>query len=405
MAYEKLNLKNGAVLTASHIQHLEEGIVEAGRTDVKDYKRVTYFTIEVECTQPQTSYFTAVDINTAPYANKVYKDNCVLYLPKTYSPEGIPVKLVIFCKQGSSQITNSSNPIENLKIFNYLISLGYAILGVDGMPDDLTAELKLDDTRVVGNYVAVRATNLAYDYVVNNYNIDTNGCFIFGYSQGGHYAQNVVDLTSIPILAVAELSPVCSMRYHQWDLKSSKTIDGVSFARPARLNIARLYGFSPVTNDAELTNLQYNAMNVAGYDPWTRNTIDSYTDFVQSGNLWKLPSGVTLNDIKMKKFTRAPLKIWCAENDTALGCDVMKVYIKAIKNAGQIADIRVYNTGGHSLYSSQSSIGTFTENGSSYPLIPVAYEIAQWFNNFGGYLPTTSVTLGNKPTVYTPDID
>lgn len=107
----------------------------------------------------------------------------------------------------------------------------------------------------------------------------------------------------------------------------------------------------------------------------------------------------------MIKFTRAPLKIWCAENDTALGCDVMKVYIKAIKNAGQIADIRVYSTGGHSVYSSQSAIGTFIENGKTHNLIPIAYEIAQWFNNFGGYLPTTSVTLENKPLIYNPDVN
>lgn len=406
MAYTRLDLKNDTVLTEDHLKHIEDGIVEAGRNSVKEYQRLTYFTIDVECTQPQTTMFGAVSVNTAPYANKVYKDNCVLYLPATYTTSGSPVKLVIYCKQGSSQITGSSNPIEGLKIFNYLISLGYAVLGVDGMPDGLVSELQLDDTRVVGNYVAARATSLAYEYVVNNYNIDSNGCFIFGYSQGGHYAQNVVDLTPIPILAVAEMSPVCSMRYHQWDLKNTRTIGGVSFTRPGRLNIARLFGFPTVTNDTELTNLEYNPMNVAGYDPWTRNVINPYTDFVQQSNgLWKLPDGVDLEDIKMVKFTRAPLKIWCAENDTALGCDVMKVYIKAIKNAGQIADIRVYSTGGHGIHSQQSAIGTFTENGKSHNLIPIAYEIAQWFNNFGGYLPTTTVSLSNKPTTYTPDIN
>lgn len=280
MAYTRLDLKNGVKFTEDHLKHIEDGIVEAGRNSVKEYKRLTYFTIDVECTQPQTSKFGAVSIDTAPYANKVYKDNCVLYLPATYTTSGTPVKLVIYCKQGSSQITGSSNPIEGLKIFNYLISLGYAVLGVDGMPDELVSELQLDDTRVVGNYVAARATNLAYDYVVNNYNIDRNGCFIFGFSQGGHYAQNVVDLTAIPILAVAELSPVCSMRYHQWDLKNTKTIGGVSFTRPARLNIARLFGFQTITNDTELTNLEYNATNVAGYDPWTRNVINPYDGFV-----------------------------------------------------------------------------------------------------------------------------
>ena len=406
MAYERLNLQDGVVLTANHLKHIEEGIVEAGHSDIKEYQRVTYFTIDVECTQPQTTQFSAVSINTAPYAYEVYKDNCVLYLPETYKPEGTPVKLVIFCKQGSSQITGSSNPIEGLKIFNYLISLGYAVLGVDGMPDRLVSKLKLDDTRVVGNYVAARATSLAYDYVIDNYNIDNNGCFIFGYSQGGHYAQNVVDLTPIPILAVAEISPVCSVRYHQWDLKNNRTIDGVTFSRPGRLNIARLFGFPTVTNDTELTNLEYNPMNVAGYDPWTRNVINPYDGFVQqSSGLWKLPDETDLEDINMIKFTRAPLKIWCAENDTALGCDVMKVYIKAIKNAGQIADIRVYSTGGHSIHSSQSTIGTFIENGKTHNLIPIAYEIAQWFNNFGGYLPTTTASLGSKPTIYTPDIN
>lgn len=404
MSYTKLNLKNGDVLTANHVSHLEEGIIEAGRTDVKEYQRVTYFTINVECTQPQTTMFGAVSVNTAPYANKVYADNCVLYLPNTYTTSGVPVKLVIFCKQGSSQITSSSNPIESLKIFNYLISLGYAVLGVDGMPDGLVSELKLDDTRVVGNYVAARATSLAYDYVVNNYNIDKNGCFIFGFSQGGHYAQNVVDLTAIPILAVAELSPVCSMRYHQWDLASNKTIEGVSYSLPARLNIARLFGFPTVTNNTELLALQYNTINVAGYDPWTRNVINPYDKFVQNGSLWTLPSDSGLDDVDMIKFTRAPLKIWCAENDPVLGVDVMKVYIKAIKNAGQIADIKVYSTGGHSIHTAQSSIGTFTENGTSYSLIPLAYEIAQWYNNFGGYLPTTNASLGNKPTIYTPDV-
>jgi predicted esterase len=403
MAYQKLNLKNDTILTEEHLSHIEDGIVNMYRSNTKDYQRKTYFTIDVECTQPNTTIFTSTSLDTNPRANKIYKDNCVLYLPTTYSISGNPVKLVIFCKQGSSQITASSDPIDSINILPYFLYLGYAILGVDGMPDGLTSELKLDDTRVVGNYVAVRATELAYNYVINNYNIDSTGCFIFGYSQGGHYAQNVVDITNIPILAAAQMSPVCSMRYHQWDLKTSKTINGVTFTKPARLNIARLYGFNTVNTDTELTNLQYNKNNVCGFDPWERNVIDPYEDFVQSGNLWYLPEGTTLDDIKMKKYTKAPLKIWCAENDTAISCDVMKVYIKAIKNAGQVADIRVYSTGGHGIHTSQYTIENFTENGTSKPLKPVAFEMAQWFNHFGGYLPKINKTLENPDIIYTPD--
>lgn len=406
MAYERLNLEKGDTLTAENMEHIEDGIVNAGRYLVKDYRRTTYFSLDVECTQPNTTHFEAVGVNTAPYANKVYKDNCVLYLPSTYTTSGEPTKLIIFCKQGGSYITDSSNPIENIKIFNYLIYLGYAILGVDGMPDDLTAELVLNDSRVVGNYVAVRATNLAYEYVINNYNIDRNGCFIFGYSQGGHYAQNVVDLTNIPILAVAEMSPVCSIRYHQWDLTGSSTIGGVKYTKGCRVNVARLYGFPEFTTDAELVAMEYDNMRVCGFDPWTRNVINPYDGFVQKDGsfLWSLPEGTTLDDIIMKKESRAPLKIWCAEDDTSLGVDVMKVYIKAIKNSGQIADIRVYSSGEHHIHNHQSSIDTFVENDVTCDLIPVAYEIAQWYNHFGGYLPTTTASLSNQPVVYTPDI-
>lgn len=405
MSYDTLNLKEGDVLSAEHISHIEDGIINTYRSNTKEYKRKTYFSIDVECTPPNTTKFSAVSVNTEPNSNKVYKDNCVLYLPTSYTVNKEPVKLVIFCKQGSSQITGSSDPIDSVNILPYFLYLGYAILGVDGMPDGLTSELKLDDTRVVGNYVATRATELAYNYVINNYNIDPSGCFIFGYSQGGHYAQNVIDNTGIPILAAAQVSPVCSMRYHQWDLNSRKTVNGVSFLKPARLNVARLYGFPTVTTDDELENLEYNRINVCGFDPWERNVIDPYTDFVQSGNLWKLPEGTSLDDIKMKKYTKAPLKIWCAENDPALGCDVMKVYIKAIKNAGQIADIRVYSTGGHSIQGSQATIENFTENGTSKPLKPIAFEMAQWFNYFGGYLPKINKTLNPANNIYTPDFN
>ena len=405
MSYNTLNLKQGDVLNAEHISHIEEGIINVYRSNTKEYKRKTYFSIDVECTPPNTTKFSAVSVDTEPNSNKVYKDNCVLYLPTSYTVNKEPVKLVIFCKQGSSQITGSSDPIDSVNILPYFLYLGYAILGVDGMPDGLTSELKLDDTRVVGNYVATRATELAYNYVINNYNIDPTGCFIFGYSQGGHYAQNVIDNTGIPILAAAQVSPVCSMRYHQWDLNSRRTVDGVSFLKPARLNVARLYGFPTVSTDDDLEKLEYNRINVCGFDPWERNVIDPYTGFVQSDNLWKLPEGTSLDDIKMKKYTRTPLKIWCAENDAALGCDVTKVYIKASKNAGQIADIRVYSTGGHSIQGTQNTIANFNENGASKPLKPIAFEMAQWFNHFGGYLPKINKTLNPANNIYTPDFN
>ena len=334
----------------------------------KAYQRLTYFTVDVQAEN-----------------GKTYTDNAVLYLPENYTADGEPVKLIIYCKQGSSTITASSNPIESVGFYNYLLDLGYAILGVDGMPDAWRDELGLDETRVVGNPLAVQGTEKAYDYVIENYNIAADGCFISGYSQGGHYAQNVIDLTDIPILAAAEQSPVCSMRYHQWDLAASKTVGGVAFTKAARLNVARIYGFPEVTTNAELLNLAYDSGLVAEYDPWVRNSENVYTDFVQSGNLWYLPDGTSVDDIAMTHTAKCPVKIWCAEDDTAVSADVIKVFVKAIQNAGGTAEISVAESGGHGFFTKQTAVGTFTENGKQYNTLPIAVEIAEWFAQFGGY--------------------
>ena len=334
----------------------------------KPYKRLTYFTVDV------------VDEN-----GKSYKDNAVLYLPANYTPGGEPVKLVIYCKQGSSQITSSSNPIEAVGFYNYLISLGYAVLGVDGVPDAWRDELGLDNTRVVGNPLAVQGTEKAYDYVIENYNIAADGCFISGYSQGGHYAQNVIDLTDIPILAAAEQSPVCSMQYHQWDLNASVTVNNVKYSKAARLNVARIYGFPAFATNAELLNLAYDNTLVEQYDPWVRNSENIYTGFVQKSSLWYLPEGTSVDDITMTHIAKCPVKIWCAEDDTAISADVMKVFVKAIQNAGGTAEISIAPSGGHGFFQKQTAVGSFTENGKTYNTLPIAVEIADWFAQYGGY--------------------
>jgi hypothetical protein len=385
--------ENGNIVLA-----VDEGHIRTKRFNSKEqqngngqlfegYQRQTRFTVDVQTAQPQKTSFGAKDINSNVESN-IVSDYAVLYLPNDYTPTGKPTKLIVFCKQGGTLIDDDEDPIFSINIFNYMLYLGYAILGVDGVPDGLVSSIGLDNERVTGNYVAVQATKTAYDYVIKKYNIDRNGAFVFGYSQGGHYAQNVVDLSGIPVLACAELSPVCSMRYHQWDLAVTRTINGTQFTKSARLNIARMFGFPTVQTNSELLALEYNQDLVQGYDPWTRNVENPYTGFVYGtsvgSTLWGLPSGVSIDDITMKKYLKAPLKIWCADSDTILGADIMKVFIKACKNAGQACDIEVYSSGSHWIYREQDSIGTFVENGITYNLYPLAKSIAVWFNSYGG---------------------
>ena len=380
--------KNGNV-----ILRVYDGNIKTKYFDSKDFVKQSYqrripFAHDVDTHNFLKTNFAAQDIDTYEQAI-LYSDNCVLYLPESYKSTGEPTKLIIFCKQGASTIELGSDTILSTpntgRVFRYMLHLGYAILAADGVPDGWATAIGIGE-RAVGNYVAVQSTIKAFNYVVNNYNIDAESVFIWGYSQGGHYAQNVIDNSDIPFAAAAELSPVCSMRYHQWDLNASVTVGGVTFSKGGRLNIARIFDYPAVTTNSELEALEYDASKTKGYDPWERNVEDMYTGFVQnSSGLWKLPSGTSVDDIVMKKHVRCPVKIWAAENDATLSADVMKVFVKAIKNAGQTADLQLFTTGNHSIPSNQTSIGTFVENGETVDLYPIAKDVALWFYCFGGY--------------------
>lgn len=379
-----------------------------------DYTFETRFTTTCEVAPTQQTKWSSVALSTT-VTSAVYNDNCVLYLPSTYTKSGTPTKLIIFCKQGSSKIgvsssedweqkTKGRSPILALPFMPYLISIGYAILGVDGEPDEWLEAINLGDNigsssaddneadfGAYGNYVAVQSVCRAYDYVIKHFNIDTEGCFIFGYSQGGMLVQNVVDLTPIPILAAAEFSPSCSYHFHQWDNSRSPAdlgnVTGVTYK--ARLIISRMYGFgASVTENSQLVDMTWDTIKdkLIGYDPFTRNVVNPFTQFTDvSGGRYAFSSGVSVSDVDMVKYSRCPLKVWCGSNDTILGVDVMKTYVKAIKNGGGVADIVIFSSGGHSFFSSQSNAGSCVVNGTTYNYKPVALDLATWFRNFGGY--------------------
>ena len=354
--------------------------VNSGSGSKLPYQRRTFWTQKVDCHNPITD-FTVHTINDLDHVN-IYEDKCVLYLPDSYTPDGDPTKVILYCKQGSSEITSSSDQIVDQCAF--FLKLGYAILAVEGIPDGLCSEKNIGK-RTVGNYIHAQSMTKAYETIVENYNIDPKGCYAYGWSQGGHTLQNLLDNTSLPILCAAAQSPVVSMRYHQWDLAVTATHGGVSFTKDARLSVARLFDYPAVSTNAELLALEYDASKTNGWDPFTRNVDNPYTGFVQSGNIYVFPSGTTVNDITMRKRMRCPYKAWIADNDTTLGSDVTKAFVKAIKNSGQVAEVKCYSTGAHSIPAAQTTIATFVEHGVTQNLKPMYLEMAQWFEKYQGY--------------------
>ena len=348
----------------------------------------TFFQVEV--IEPVRGADGAFHIPEDPSAQTKYLDNCVLYLPASYTVDGAPTKLVVYCKHGNSEIQETSDPVltEKEDVTKLMLKQGYAILACNGIPEKWREDLGLC-ARVVGNPIGPQSVEKAYDYVMKNYNLDSDGVFLYGYSQGGHYALNVAEYANIPIKAVAVKSPAVSYQFHQWDVKAP--VKG--FIKSARLNVARIFGFPEFSTNDELETLEFNPEYVKGYDPLTNNTTNPYGDFVYASGVWKLPEGTTLDDITSTTTVKKPIKIWCGTQDTSLGCDVMQVLAKSIRNAGGTADIRVFNNGDHSL-TKLAVIGTTTlsyinSSGETEEykinIRPQDYEILQFMEAYGGY--------------------
>jgi len=390
----------------------------------KPYQRVTYFTVNVDCTLPIDDNFAATAANVYK-SERIYTDNAFLYLPSSYKAQGTPTRLVMFGKQGGSLVTSNSTPLFDtnyLNISHFLLHLGYALLIVDGTPDEWALDMtgrryRKRSGKVVpaldgyqnGAYPCIQSARRAYDYVVENYNIDKTGVFGWGYSQGGWMIMNIAELSGIPFLAVCLKSPLVSLEgmwngTQGWTEVDSGGNTISSHPYRSKYLMTKVYGIADILAqengwtaeeadnklvdnvDGILSGLSYDTYKErwAGYDPLLR-----YADSVISGN------GSDANiDITAKRPNKFPIKIWIAQNDGNVGHNSQCRLIKAMKNAGCVADIHQYTSGGHGLgpdtfrdtegNTFNYCLGTFDDNGTNYWLYPPTYEMAMWFHQHGG---------------------
>ncbi len=366
-------------------------------SNFRPYQRLTRFTVRVDTGRPVDDTYSATGRGTEYMKTlSTDTDNAALYLPTTYDPSGKPTRLVMFGKQGGSFVTPTSDPIfgaNYLNISPFLLSLGYALLIVDGTPDTWAASLITEgndelDSHQNGNYVAVQSARRAYDYVIQNYNIDRSGVFGYGYSQGGWMIMNIAELSGIPFLAVVLKSPVLRLQGH-WESGSEyKTADGQIVLNHHRYRyfMTKVWGIADacgVDDDEAVTDTWLESLDYddwkwmwSGYDPYTRYATDEELS----------PNTVDIDDVTMRRTCRIPVKIWVAKDDSVVSSAIPAVFVKAIRNAGCRADIHVYNANGDHYMppSIWSAVGTFEENGITRNVYPPTLEMAMWLYQFGG---------------------
>ena len=315
-----------------------------------------------------------------------YYDNGILMLPESYTPDGKPTRLVIHCHGAGGGASDHDSQTESLMSAKYLVANGYAVMDMNGMPnswvetwdDDFTPADKRQYIKVnnLGCPLAMECYIKGYQWVIEHYNIAKDGVMLEGGSMGGLSSTNLALSYRIPVLAHALAAPVLDLYnqafVHPWTNGASK------FA------MCNLYNFEK-ENDVFV----YDVAKVKGYNPIV-NGMQTYVDGARrsSEGSYDFMAGTLDGDtITEYKSYPCPLKIWHCDNDPTVNIACSMRQVTAVKNAGGMAWLRRFPSGGHA----PDTAGTIVSNPSGNldykgttltNIYPFAEELLLFFNRF-----------------------
>lgn len=311
-------------------------------------------------------------------------DYGILMLPTNYTSDGDPVRLVIACHGAGTAYTADCDTMP-VQPAEYLVKcLGYAVMDVNGYPGG-----KLH----YGSPVALRSYLAAYRYVVDNYNIRTDGCYVYGSSMGGLSSNMIVNSGAVPVLAQGGFAPV---------LDHFKQCYCSPWSPPSeqRAAIAEQFGFSGSFDfsDAvkDITKAEYdyyiaNMDKVCGYNPMQYGCINwldvnpyGKVAFSNPTESWQCTVAESQNMYSnLRIYHPVPVKIWHVADDAVVRSWYSQKFVQAVKNAGCLAEYRQFTSGGHIAWDIGADISVKTLEGDAYTIKNSGYELGIWFKRFG----------------------
>ena len=305
------------------------------------------FQVAVNCNKPLLGNSGCVQDG-----EKIYYDSGVLMLPDSYSKDGKPTRLVINCHGAGGTVETDDSQVEAQVLAKYLLANGYAIMDVNGLPKELSEKEGIDIRNNVGSPLALQSYIKAYHYCIENFNLKKD-VFVHGGSMGGISSTNLVLSGSIPVIAQSGFCPVLDA-YNQiflnpWSGGLPKTALG------------KLYDFAK----DEKGEYVYDAEKVKGFNPMDRC--------------------VRVGDKEYLNYP-VPVKFWQCENDTTVKIESTIRFVNAIRNAGGIAYLRTFESGGHEpqLFGDfvEKPCGSIELRGETLQIKPAVEEVFLWIKRF-----------------------
>lgn len=330
----------------------------------------------------------------APYTSKEivfmydigngYKTKGFLKLPPNYTQAGDKVPLVVFV-HGSADvggITINTMTTNYQEYYNYIRDSGYAVFDCYPFSD------KYASLGSHANTFGIPLNNNCYlsgiRFVCEKYNIDIGNVFVSCKSLGGLQAFSMLMNPDMPVKAVGMLAP------ELWQLNMR-----FGYEAAERKAIAAELGFSEDV-DGVLEFGQSDTIPEGFYDYVTANMdkwCGIFANFIglqmppaDRPNYYRLATGT---ETMFRNSLGRPLKIWIAEDDSAVYYGNSLAVVKSLQNAGYHAELRTMpnDTGGHHSVDNDpnapQTANVVTKLGITYTTIPTAYyELVQFFDRF-----------------------
>ena len=261
------------------------------------------FSVSVNCYIPDESAVT----DTVQDFEEYYEDRGFLILPDQYSEEGAPTRLVIICHGAGGSVAADDAQVEHSTLTQYLVANGYAVMDVNGLPDEYAAIHGIDIRNNIGSPIAIRSYVKAYHYCMKNFNLDPQ-VFVHGGSMGGISSTNLVLSGSIPVIAHSAFCPVLDtyneIFLHPWSKGLPKEAMG------------RIYKLEK----DETGEYIYDEKKVAGFNPARNQKAACYP---------------------------VPVKFWHCVDDHVVSFEVTEKFVNRIKENGGTAYLRALPYGRH----------------------------------------------------------
>lgn len=283
---------------------------------------------------------------------QIYYDHGMLALPEGYTETGKPTRLVINCHGAGGTVSTDDSQVEQQVITKYLLANGYAVMDVNGLPEEYSKEYGIDIRNNVGSPIALQSYVKAYHYCMENFNLYRD-VFLHGGSMGGISSTNVVLSGCIPVIAQSGFCPVLDT-YHQ--IFHHPWSEGLP-----KIALGKFYNFTKDENGDYI----YDEDSVAGFNPMARCIAVGEKVFLSYP---------------------VPVKFWQCEDDRTVSIDTTKQFVRAIRNAGGIAYLRTFPEGGHE----PQDYGEFVRQPSGNAVLgeetlsikPAVEEVFLWIRRF-----------------------